>query len=284
MSAEQKNVPKNHHFIAQMHAGRFTDEKGKLWAFNKNRGSVFHAYPKAVFAETHLYTIEGADGAKDISLESEFSRLEGEVNLIIDKLVAAARTGQLPALTPDERRTWDIYFYLQWKRVPDVHAKVGSLEDADAHLDKIFSAMRARSPEAAAEVDRFDTPDERKRLIQGGRVHAIRQVPGDVLDVLDSRGLALLRITAPGEYFAIGSLPIIRKPGDLRDDNSEAWLPIASDVAVGPAFAPGSETIIDLADREKIWRMNKITADQSSTFAAASKDLIEKLAAALAKA
>lgn len=281
MSSDGKNTPKNHHFLAQMHTERFTDDKRKLWAFNKKKGgAVFHTTPKAVFAESHLYTIEAADGAKDTSLESDFSNLEGDANFIIEKLVVAARSSQPPELTPEERATWNKYFYLQWKRVPDVHAKVAPLAEADAFLDKFFAEVRARGPEAAAEVDRLDTPGERKRLIQGGKVYAIRKTPGNVLDVLSSRGLALLRITAPGESFAIGSFPIVRKQGDF---DSETWLPIASDVAVGPAFAAGTVKIIDLADSKEIWQMNKVTAGQSTTFAAASKDLMEKLVAALPK-
>lgn len=283
MSSDNKNIPKNHHFVAQMHAERFTDETGKLWAFNTKGGVIFHAPPKAVFAETHLYTIEAFDGSKDTSLEKDFSNLEGDANLIIEKLVGAARSNRVPTLTPEERLTWDMYFYLQWKRVPDVHAKLNSFAEADAFLDRIFAEMRARGSAVAADVDKLDTPEERKRLIQGGKVYAIRATSGDVLAVLRSRGLALLRIVTPSESFAIGSLPIVRKQGDFRAIHSEAWLPIASDIAVGPAFADSVVKIIELDDVEEIWRINKVTAAQSTTFAAQSKDLMEKLIASLPK-
>lgn len=276
-----KNIPKNHHFVAQMHAERFTDPSGKLWAFNKTSKSLFHAPPKAVFAETHLYTIESADGEKDTSLEAVFSTLESDANVLIEKLVAAARSGATVQLTAEERATWDLYFYLQWKRVPDVHAKVASLQEADAWLDKFFAKKRAEGPEAAAQVDALDTPEERKRLIQGGKVHAIRKAPGDVLEVLVSRGLVLLYINAPGESFAIGSFPVVRKAGDFRNQDSEAWLPIASDVAVGPGFQPGTVTIIPISDPAEIVRLNQVTAGQSTTFAAASKALMEALIAAV---
>lgn len=283
MPSNDKRIPKNHHFVAQMHAERFTDDKGKLWAFNKKGGSLFYAPPKAVFAETHLYTIETADGAKDTSLESDFSTLEGDANIIIEQLVAGARSGHAPRLTAHQRAIWDAYFYFQWKRVPDVHAKVGSLTQADTLLDEIFAKIRALGPKAAAEVDKLNTPEERKRLIQGGKVHGIRLNPGRVLEILASRGLALLRITAPGESFAIGSLPIVRKPGSLFETDSEAWLPIASDVAVGPGFGPDTIAIIELADPKDVWWMNKVTAGQSTTCAAGSKALMEKLIAALPK-
>ncbi|NPC48269.1 DUF4238 domain-containing protein [Corallococcus sp. AB032C] len=283
MASDDKRIPKNHHFVAQMHAERFTDDKGKLWAFNKKSGSLFHVPPKAVFAETHLYTVEAADGVKDTSLESDFSKLESEANGILKELVAGARIGHAPQLTAQQRSGWDVYFYFQWKRVPDVHAKVGSLTQSDVLLDEIFAKMRALGPKAEAAVDKLDTPEERKRLAQGGKVHGIRHTPGDVLGILASRGLALLHITAPGESFALGSLPIVRKQGSLLEADSEAWLPVASDVAVGLGFKPNTITIIDLADPEAIWRMNRVTASQSTTFAAGSKALMEKLIAALPK-
>jgi len=282
MASNEKHIPKNHHFVAQMHAKRFTDDEGKLWVFNKKRGSLFHAQPKTVFAETHLYTIEAADGVKDTSLESDFSNLESDANSIIKELVAGARSGHALQLTVQQRETWDAYFYLQWKRVPDVHAKVGSLTQPEALLDEIFAKVRALGPKAAAEVDKLNTSEGRKRLIQGGKVQAIRYSPGEVPAILASRGLALLHITTPGESFAIGSLPIVQL-GNLRETDSEAWLPIAPDVAVGLGFKPNTMPIIDLADPKEVWRMNMCTAVQSTTFAARSKALMEKLIAALPK-
>lgn len=281
MPTKGTSIPKNHHFVAQMHAARFTDDAGKLWAFNKEGGALFYAPPKAVFAETHLYTIEDAAGQKDTSLEADFATLEGDASSIINKLVDGARMGEAPHLTDEERATWDLYFYLQWKRTPDVHAKVASLNEPEARLDAIFAEIVARSPAAAAEVAKLDNPEERKRLIQGGKVHAIRRTPGDVLQVLASRGLVLLHVGDPDQSLAIGSLPIVRKAGDLRAEDSEVWLPIASDVAAGPGYAPQTIKIVDVTDAEEVWRFNIVTARQSSTFAAASKNLMTDLIAAL---
>ena len=45
------NIPKSHHYVAQMHADGFTDADGMLWAFTKKTGKLFRATPKAVFTE-----------------------------------------------------------------------------------------------------------------------------------------------------------------------------------------------------------------------------------------
>jgi hypothetical protein len=87
-----------------------------------------------------------------------------------------------------------------------------------------------------------------------------------------------MRITTPSKVFAIGSLPIIRI-GNLRDQSSEAWLPISSDIAVGMGNTRGREVLILLDDPQMIEAFNRATAVQSSSFAAASKPLIESLAA-----
>lgn len=98
--ASAANIPKNHHFVAQMHMARFADAKGKLWAFNKSGGKLFYTATPAVFVETHLYTVESVDGVKDTSLETAFSKLEGDANGIIEKIVSATRVCDPIPLTP----------------------------------------------------------------------------------------------------------------------------------------------------------------------------------------
>jgi hypothetical protein len=243
------------------------------------RGRFFGGTPKSIFAETHLYTIEDGHGQKDTALETVFSALEGRADQIIEKIVAAARRDVRPGLSAKEKAEWDLFFYLQWKRVPDLHRKVASLQEGEAHLDELFAIMRARYPDRIDEIDGLDTAKERKRLLQGGKVKAIASIRHDVLAVLDNRGLAIVRIIAPCEYFAIGSLPIVRTAGDLRNPSAEVWLPVASDVAVGLGRAKGEEDLILVDDPQTVLAFNRATAAQSSSFAAVSKPLIEALTA-----
>jgi hypothetical protein len=280
MNGDGENTPKNHHFVAQMHLQRFVDSDGMLWAYSKKSAKIFRATPKVIFAETHLYTSESSDGIKDTSLEAEFSELEGRASYVIDTLLAAAQAGSKLNLTTADRATWDSYFYLQWKRVPDMHRKVAPLAN-EAYLDQKFEEFRARGPEVAAEVDKLDTPKERKRLRQSGKVRAMRTTSGGVLNALASRGLTIYRIGPSDQGFAIGSLPILRGNGDLRDSHTPALLPISPQVAVGPGAAPSGVDFVELVNAEEIWQFNQLMARQSTTFAAREKGLIEKLVAAL---
>lgn len=262
-----------------MHTRQFADAKGNFWLHNKRAGKTYASNPKQAFCETHLYTKEDSGGVKDTDLETWFSRLEGSANIIIQKILDAVRKGKTPVFSKIEVETWAKYFYMLWKRTPDALAKVATLNQANDRLTELFAEMAARGPEAAAEVAKLDTPEERKRLIQGSKVGAIEKVPGHVLAVFASRGIRILHITATGLQFAIGSLPVVRKAGSLEEETAEVWLPIAPDVAVGIGGAPGTIEIVQVNDTDAIQAFNRVTAAQSTSFASASKALIDELVA-----
>lgn len=274
------SIPKSHHFIPQMHSRRFTDPKGGFWLHNKRAGKTYYSNPKQAFCETHLYTKESAQGAKDTSLETQFSGIEGTANTIIGRIVDAVRAEKAPALSPEELSDWATYFYMLWKRTPDALARVATLQQADSRLTELLEQLAARGPEAVAEVAKLDTPEERRRLIQGGKVGAIEQVPGDVLAVFASRGARILHITDPALQLVIGSLPVVRKQGSLHAADAEIWLPVAPDVAVGGS--PGCIEVNQVDDPASVMAINRVMARQSTSFASPSKALVEELTAFLA--
>jgi hypothetical protein len=268
--------PKLHHFLPQMLLRRFTDSKGKLAFFTKvaPQAGVITGKPKSLFAENHLYSIERSDGSRDVELEKNFAKLEGEAEAVLSKIVSAVRNGQNPRLSVVEKQVIDRFFYMQAKRVPDMHAKSPTLQNAGGHIDTIIDDLLVKHPDRVAELEALRLPEEKARLAQGAKVKAIGMDLGQVMTVLDQRGLAVLR-ASEGE-FAIGSTPIVRKRGDLRASDAEAWLPIASDVAIGPGLSRGAETLVDLAS-DQINEFNRIMARQSTSFAGASRALVEDL-------
>jgi hypothetical protein len=58
-------------------------------------------------------------------------------------------------------------------------------------------------------------------------------------------------------------------------------LPIASDVAVGPGLGKRKETLVELSG-DQVREFNRVVARQSTSFAAASRALVEELVATLA--
>lgn len=275
------NVPKYQHFISQMQLKRFAGEDGRLYVFDKRVGNLLHIAPENFFGQNNLYTIEDMEGEKDASLEVWFSSLESRASPVLDKIIAAARANQCPRLTASEKQAWDLFFYMQWKRVPDVHKGLASKAETDALIDRTLHVLRKNYPDRLEEINKLDTPIQRKRLAQGGLVRGIQIVGRAVLPALGQRGLAILKITAPGENFAIGSLPIVRMRGNLNDPDVEAWLPIASDVAVGVGQERGKETLAGVHDPAVIEEFNRTTAVQGTAFGARSRALIEDLVAFL---
>jgi hypothetical protein len=116
--------PKLHHFLPQMLLRRFTDSKGKLAFFTKIAplAGVITGKPKGLFAQNHLYSVERADGSRNVELEKNLAKLEGDAETVLGKIISAARLGRTPRLSVEEKRVLDQFLYMQWKRVPDVHA------------------------------------------------------------------------------------------------------------------------------------------------------------------
>ncbi|VAX18283.1 hypothetical protein MNBD_NITROSPINAE03-1360, partial [hydrothermal vent metagenome] len=109
---------RRHHFVPKMLLKRFTDDDGYLYVFDKDqpKNNIERRSPKGVFWGPYFYTSRTVDGTKDTTLEDDFSKLESDTDPIIKKIVRQARKGESPNLTEEEKKTWDRFFYTQWKR------------------------------------------------------------------------------------------------------------------------------------------------------------------------
>lgn len=107
------NKPKNQHYNAKMFQDRFTDEEGRLYFYDKRapEKGVLQSIPKNIFVERYLYTLYPDSREKDFSGEEELSRLEGQTNRIIEKIVLTARSGKVPYLISSEKKIFDRFFY-----------------------------------------------------------------------------------------------------------------------------------------------------------------------------
>jgi hypothetical protein len=277
--------PKQHHFVPESFQARFTNADGRLFYFDRARPElgVRRGAPGNLFKQGHLYSVTDASGVTTAPFETRASKLEGRAGLVIDKIVAAARDGRAPGLTPAERRDWDDFFLLQWRRVPDTQRQSSVLADADRQFLDLLAKARARWPQRAAEIDARSTPDEVKRMTQNARDDSLERGPGTAKAVVAGRGLAVVHITDPRRGFVLGSLPVMKltKPGqtDLRDHAVEMWLPVSSDTMVGVGERAGTERFIPTSDIRMIRSANASIVSQSSLFAGRSEAQIRSLAA-----
>lgn len=275
--------PRRHHFIPQMLSKRFIDDSGYLYVFEKGNSNkrIDCRKPKGVFWKHHYYTSETDDGQKDTSLEEDYSKLESDTSPVIEKIVNAARKGETPDLTEDEKTTWDRFFYTQWKRTPDNMEKVGIDEVFDSTLKETITELGAFRPLTNKEKKNFSNPECLARMKKNAQVDAQKINSSKILETLKNKGLSIAKIDYSNKSFIIGSLPIVKLTDGnrtlLSDPTVEVWLPIAHDIAVSPFFERGKEKVIPI-NTYHVRRLNRLFFRQSNVIAGRSKELIRSLA------
>lgn len=279
------NEPKRHHFVPELLLSRFADESGLIHLFDKRRPekSVISTNPINVFVERHLYSQTNDDGTKDVSVERFFSALESEVSTIIEKIVVAARTKTVPNLTADELTVWVRFFYLQWKRVPDVHDMVFDQAEYDEYVDELIEEYQSTvKPLTALEHGQVNDPGFRVQLWKDARAIAASRPSDEVEKLLLDKGLIVARISNPKRSFVIGSHPIVKLTKDgrnhLSDPSVQMWLPLSFDVAVTPCGARGAEGFVEFTEMADVRYLNERIFAQSTAIAGRSVPLVKSLA------
>jgi Protein of unknown function (DUF4238) len=269
-------MEKFQHFVSRMQLKRFVDADGKLQVWNKRAGKLLSQAPGSTFGQTHLYTTEDKAGEKDTWFEKELSALEAPANILLTKIEAAAEQELAPQLSEEEKALLDFFFYTAWKRVPDFFNHAESIKAGEAKLDEIFAIMRHRHPDRAAELNALNKPEERKRLLQGGKIRGIATVSEKVVSLIAARGLMVLRLPPTGDGFVIGSFPVVRTARPLTDPEGEVWLPISPRLMIGPGHLPGTANLAEM-DPSVVLNINRIIANQSTMFAGPDRAQIESL-------
>ena len=277
------SIPKDQHYIPRMLLKRFTDKEGNLHFYDKEKPDkgVRKRAPKNLFYERHLYTQVEEDGTRDASVETEFlSRLENDASPVIEKIVGAARRGNPPNLSPDERDIWVTFSYVQFKRVP---------ERLEKHKEETFQEIRREidfighfRPFADHELLILHDEERMEGLWRNISIQNVQKPlskEGAEIFLEKRIGVAVIRKPKPKRSFVIGSNPVVQMPHPerphLADPRFELWLPIARDIAVSPCPG-GSDRVISANDRH-IRAINRSVFQQSTVIAGCSRELIESL-------
>jgi Protein of unknown function (DUF4238) len=118
------STPKLHHYVPQFYLRRFTDASGRLWLWDRNQDCTFATRPNSVAAENNFYHLTELikHGYDPLTMEKQFSDLEGQVALITDQWL-----GWLQQVEPEEkieipdvnRENVSLYIALQFLRTAD---------------------------------------------------------------------------------------------------------------------------------------------------------------------
>lgn len=275
--------PKRHHFVPEMLQKRFLDERGRLHIYNRYNPElgIVPKIPRQNFVKTHLYSTENNDGSKNTAFEHFLSELEYKADNVIEKIVLSARNNIEPNLTNEERSVWHEFLLMQWKRVPDLHKTITTYEELERLIDTELDTICRIAPHRANEAELLRRKIAKRRLMKNIRVGVYANNGNEVMDILRNRGMAILRIDVPRKSFVICSRPVVKLTvngkSDLRDTESELWLPVSSDIAVGVGDGISQEKLLLMRDEKPIRQLNIAGVGQSSMFGAASPHLVKSL-------
>lgn len=276
------STPKRHHYIPRMLLKRFSNERGFFFVYDKRHPDkgVQKRMLENLFVERHLYTQVDANGAKDVSVETEYlASLESKASRLFNKLVFATRRGDPPRLTPVEKDVCIEFFYCQHMRVPERGGR--SKEEAYQRSKRRIDFMsQFRSPKGEELSNVFQ--DGTFRRMWKNAISEISRIENPVAyEVLSQKqiGVGVIRKPKPMRSFVIGSNPVLKLAPPIRahqdDQVVEFWLPLARDVAV--SFCSSErDTTVALRDRH-IETLNRNALDQSAVIAGCSRELIESL-------
>ena len=273
------NTPVRHHYIPVMILKHFTDRHGILHCYSKASGNLFKSKPEKIFYIKNLHTQRDSAGLRDSSVESNISIfIEDPAAPVVARMVETARNRTKPALTIEEKKIWDIFFCCQLRRLPKTRELLSDSEIVLEALDDIEREVRPLTP---TERQKCENSELQKQLTDNAWINAIVPNGGELLHVIQSKGLAIGVIEISRKSFIIGDRPIteIASEGstDLRRPGVERLLPISYDVVVTPAGLPGEEELILINNAGYIRKLNETIFDQSDIVAACSEKLIESL-------
>lgn len=118
------NGPKLHHYVPQFYLRRFVGRDGNLWVWDKTKDRAFASSPGSVAAETQFYRLHDfeAVGHDPLTMEKQFSEIEGEVALITEQWLgwlSAVALGEEIEIPEQNRKLVSLYIALQFLRTAD---------------------------------------------------------------------------------------------------------------------------------------------------------------------
>lgn len=257
---------------------RFCDSDGKIYLIGTDPRKVVRLSPQNLFVESRLYAYQERDGTRDVELERWFSRLEGEVDPLISRLLEDVRHFRVPDLDTSQKHLWDLFLFSQVRRVPDFHRQHNLREEVRIRYAQAVGELKEKRPELIEELRPFESASEEERFYRNAVVQNLRDFSGPAYASICARGLAIIHIPPRArKSFILGSSPALFLVGGLLHPESEIWLPVAPDTLFGINPRGGEVELMFLEDHREIRRINEGIAAQSSQIAGPEPKLLLSL-------
>lgn len=235
--------------------------------------------PNNLFVKRDLNSTVDKHGPISAELEMWYSQLEGAIKPLTDKIINEARRGRRPLLSVAERDLWDLFFYHQQKRAPDIYDRLGVGDEFEQLLPQHLAEYEKRhGPLSDARRTEVLSPDARARIKQNASVRARSMLNSEVRDALAMRGIAI-GIAPRRRSFVLGDYPTSRRgpSSNITHPDAELWLPIAPDVAISPWGPPRSEYLAHIHG-DHVRSVNMAILENSNVIAGPACQLITSLA------
>lgn len=260
---------------------RFADSDERLFHYTRHRPEVCQVHISSAFFRNHLYAMPPVDGERDVTLERQFAELESIVAPLLDELQAPILTGQYPKLNQNAREALCLFFYQQWRRVPDFHDEIMGMDGCVAAIRDAISQFEVDyRPLSPAERETLLNAEATRHFRQRARVNSLGSASKRTVDVLFDKGL-VFGLAPPRKSFIIASHPVLKvipwgASNELNDPKVEAWLPIHPKIVMAFAGTRDRQAVVQLPDRE-IRLYNLAVARRSTEFASTSRELLESI-------
>ena len=274
------NIPRRNHYVPKMLSRRFTGADGKLYFYNKRipENGIQQTVSNNLFVKKDLYNQFRDNEEKDTSAEDELSSIESDATEVLDKIVGAARSAEVPGLTSTEKNRLDVFIYHLWKRTPDFHNdKLRDHRIYEEVKSTIDDYEKAGSSIPLDLLNMSNNSPQMDKIRHNMRAMASLSPSPESLRRLGEKGLRVVAIYDPNEAFIIGSRPILELRSTPNDTNVDLFIPLAYDVAIQPFLAKDEEKL-KLENKGALIRaLNKAIMEESTIIAGRSYELIESL-------
>lgn len=246
---------KQHHVSVHI-LKNFTDNANRFYYYNKAHPEkgVQRKNPENVFYRRHQYSIENADGSRDVQIESKFlKKLDNDVNPILLKIITSVRHNEVPSLTNEEKEFWDFYFLTQHFRSPDVLLSEQTRRMSERNYINTIQEIRARVHNLFPDsVHILDCPDFIERMINNTPRQTLITNREQPMQALRCRGLYFGRVKNIKKSLVIGSQPVMRYNSNgsnhLKDERTEMWFSVSHDVMVSPGANDLTFKLLNIPD------------------------------------
>lgn len=119
------SFPKRHHYVPRFYLQRFTNERGKIWVYDKLKKTAFETAPENIASQTHFYRVdENAEGVGPSEMENQFAGVEAVMNNITNDWFGRISRADYVPIPQVNRDTVSLYIALQLLRTVEAREQL----------------------------------------------------------------------------------------------------------------------------------------------------------------